>query len=250
MIYLYLKTHNKTGLKYLGKTSAKDPNKYTGSGVYWLRHLKIHGIDVKTEILFESSCAKEIKEKGLYFSKLWNVATSKDFANLKIEEGEGGFSHIFSNKENYMSSWTKRGEKLGGENKGKIVVRDLLGDIFQVDLLDPRYLSKELIPHTKGFVTLYDQKGDKIRVTKGTKNQNLKSNNKEKIYITNGINRKMISKNTQIPEGWYLGDNRVNPNTNKIWINDGVSSKMIVSDSKIPENWKRGRLLKSSLNNF
>ena len=38
MIYLYKKTHNKTGLKYLGKTISKDPYTYSGSGVYWTRH--------------------------------------------------------------------------------------------------------------------------------------------------------------------------------------------------------------------
>jgi hypothetical protein len=39
-IYLYVKTHNKTGLKYLGQTSQKDPHKYPGSGTRWRHHLK------------------------------------------------------------------------------------------------------------------------------------------------------------------------------------------------------------------
>jgi hypothetical protein len=34
--YLYVKTHNITGLKYLGYTSRKNPHKYTGSGTRWL----------------------------------------------------------------------------------------------------------------------------------------------------------------------------------------------------------------------
>ena len=45
MFYLYLKTHNKTGLKYLGYTK-NDPMKYKGSGKYWSNHIKIHGNDV------------------------------------------------------------------------------------------------------------------------------------------------------------------------------------------------------------
>ena len=40
---LYVKTHQVTGLKYLGQTSKSDPHKYTGSGKYWLRHIKQHG---------------------------------------------------------------------------------------------------------------------------------------------------------------------------------------------------------------
>jgi transposase len=51
LIYLYVKTHNKTGLKYLGKTTKLDPHKYSGSGKRWLRHLKKHGFDYTTEIL-------------------------------------------------------------------------------------------------------------------------------------------------------------------------------------------------------
>ena len=54
MIYLYLKTHNLTGLKYLGKT-IKDPYEYSGSGIVWTRHLKSHGNDVTTEILFATN---------------------------------------------------------------------------------------------------------------------------------------------------------------------------------------------------
>ena len=51
-IYLYVKTHNKTGLKYLGKTS-KNPHSYLGSGVDWKTHLKENGIEHFTEIIKE-----------------------------------------------------------------------------------------------------------------------------------------------------------------------------------------------------
>lgn len=89
MIYLYVKTHNKTGLKYLGKTT-KDPYKYLGSGLYWLNHLAKHGKDISTEILLATESKEEIKEKGLYYSNLWNVKESSDWANLTNEEGTGG----------------------------------------------------------------------------------------------------------------------------------------------------------------
>lgn len=88
-IYLYLKTHNVTGLKYLGKT-VQNPFVYEGSGKYWLNHINKHGNDVNTEILFESSNIEEIKNVGLYFSNLWNVVESKQYANLIPEYGTGG----------------------------------------------------------------------------------------------------------------------------------------------------------------
>jgi hypothetical protein len=88
-ITLYLKTHNKTGLKYLGKT-IQDPFTYLGSGKRWVPHLKKHGTDIKTEILFETEDPKELTKWGIYYSKLWNVVKSKDFANCKEESGDGG----------------------------------------------------------------------------------------------------------------------------------------------------------------
>jgi hypothetical protein len=94
-IYLYKKTHNKTGLQYLGKTTNSDPHKYKGSGEYWLPHIKKHGYDVTTEILKECQTNDEVKEWGQYYSKVWNVVDERDemgnktWANLKPEEGDG-----------------------------------------------------------------------------------------------------------------------------------------------------------------
>lgn len=89
MIYLYVKTHRRTGLKYLGKT-IRDPYTYKGSGTVWLRHIKKHGNDVDTKIVFSTDDKEELKQKGVYYSKLWNITESSDWANLKPEEGDGG----------------------------------------------------------------------------------------------------------------------------------------------------------------
>lgn len=92
-IYLYVKTHNKTGLKYLGQTIKKDPHKYTGSGVYWLNHLRKHGFDYKTEILKECVDLVEVEKWGLYYSELWKVDTSNEWANLVPEAGHAVANH-------------------------------------------------------------------------------------------------------------------------------------------------------------
>lgn len=89
-IYLYVKTHNLTNLKYLGQTTSSDPHRYTGSGIYWKSHLKKHGSDYRTEILRICETKEEVKEWGLFYSKLWNVVESEDWANLKVEQGDGG----------------------------------------------------------------------------------------------------------------------------------------------------------------
>lgn len=87
---LYVKTHTITGLKYLGYTSKADPHKYRGSGVYWTRHLKVHGNDYTTEVLQECQSKEEVKKYGIHYSNRWNVVASDKWANLKPEEGEGG----------------------------------------------------------------------------------------------------------------------------------------------------------------
>ena len=88
-IYLYVKTHNKTGLKYLGKTTSKDPHKYRGSGADWKIHLKEHGINYITEILKECQSKEELNQWGRYYSDLWDVVNSSNWANRIPETGGG-----------------------------------------------------------------------------------------------------------------------------------------------------------------
>jgi hypothetical protein len=87
-IYLYVKTHLVTGLKYLGQTAEKDPHKYPGSGKYWKNHLKKHGRLYRTEIIETCETLEEIRRWGLYYSNIWSVVQSKKWANLKEETGD------------------------------------------------------------------------------------------------------------------------------------------------------------------
>jgi hypothetical protein len=102
-IYLYVKTHNKTGLKYLGKTIEKDPHSYKGSGVEWKSHLAEHGADYTTTIIKECSNTLELSQWGRYYSQLWNIVESKEWANRIPETGggpgaaKGSKNHIGSN---------------------------------------------------------------------------------------------------------------------------------------------------------
>ena len=99
--YLYLKTHKLTGLKYLGKTERDDFHAYPGSGVYWKRHLNKHGYDYTTQCLLKTESQDELKQTGLFFSKLWNIVDSFEFANLTKEDGNGGgnLKHLPRTKE-------------------------------------------------------------------------------------------------------------------------------------------------------
>jgi hypothetical protein len=87
---LMIKTHNKTGLKYLCYTKKKNHETYTGSGKYWLQHLLDHGFDFTTELLLETNSYEEFKELAIELSLAYNVVESDKWANLRIEQGDGG----------------------------------------------------------------------------------------------------------------------------------------------------------------
>jgi hypothetical protein len=96
--YLYIKTHNVTGLKYFGKTT-KDPLTYRGSGNYWISHLKIHGNDVTTEILGYYTDQDECQKAALKFSIDNDIINAvgqnnkKIWANQIVENGlDGGYT--------------------------------------------------------------------------------------------------------------------------------------------------------------
>ena len=89
IIYLYKKTHLVTGLKYLGITKRKDPVKYKGSGKYWQNHIKKHGYFCDTEILKECHTWEEVRHWGKYYSDLYDIVKSSDWANLIDEVGDG-----------------------------------------------------------------------------------------------------------------------------------------------------------------
>jgi hypothetical protein len=88
-MYLYVKTHITTGLKYLGKT-VRDPYKYKGSGTHWIRHLKKYGEEHTTEVLLETTDKILFKETAIYYSNLFDVVKSIEWANIVPEQGDGG----------------------------------------------------------------------------------------------------------------------------------------------------------------
>ena len=92
LIYLYVKKHNKTGLKYFGKTTKNDPYRYNGSGTYWKRHLNVHGKDISTLEVWKFDNIDECVKFALDFSEKNNIVESKDWANLNIENGRDGVS--------------------------------------------------------------------------------------------------------------------------------------------------------------
>lgn len=96
-VTLYIAIHNKTNLKYFGKTTKYHDEyslqeKYHGSGKYWTRHLKKHGDDITMKI-YGTYYIDDVQEVALQFSLDNNIVESKEWANLKPENGlDGGFT--------------------------------------------------------------------------------------------------------------------------------------------------------------
>lgn len=83
-IYLYVKIHNKTNLKYFGKT-IQDPYRYRGSGDRWCRHLKVHGNDVHTPYVWVFENEEQASDFAVKFSISNQIDSSPEWANLIIE---------------------------------------------------------------------------------------------------------------------------------------------------------------------
>ena len=91
LLYLYVKKHRITGLKYFGRTK-RNPYKYKGSGIYWNLHLDKHGKEfVDTIDVWEFFTLEEAKTFAIKFSKDNNIVESNEWANLVIEDTRCGF---------------------------------------------------------------------------------------------------------------------------------------------------------------
>jgi hypothetical protein len=199
MISLYVKTHNKTGLKYFGKTKRKNVHNYIGSGVYWKRHLKKHGRDYTTDIIaqFSEDQVDALKDFAINFSIENNIVKSNEWANFTIETGLDGNS--FPKEKHPM--WGKKGknhqrygkplseesrQRMSKAQKGRIITQEAREKIRQ-KLLGTRHSEETRAKMSKSL------KGK----TKGEKNGNY-----GKSWFTNGIDNIMTF---EAPEGYHKG---------------------------------------------
>jgi hypothetical protein len=83
--------HNITGMKYFCKTTMLDRvHRYKGSGIYWTKHLREHGFDVKVGMLGFYVEKQRCLDAAKKFSEENNIVESKEWANSIIETGMNG----------------------------------------------------------------------------------------------------------------------------------------------------------------
>lgn len=255
MIYLYVKTHNKTGLKYLGQTTSKDPYKYTGSGLYWKLHLKKHGKDITTVILKECLTKREVRYWGEYYNDLWNVVESDDWANLKEETGDGGsikginLGRKHSKEIRKKISESKKGKPINRTHPVSEETKRKLSKIFKGTKRKRSSVIKQMETRTKNGTRWHTEETKrKMRKPKSEQaRENMRKANhpgsKGGCWITNGKTTK-FSKNSEVPKGWWKGRIVKTPppsQKGKYWVTNGTENKMVF---EIPEGWRRGRTKK------
>lgn len=89
MTYLYIKQHKVTGKLYFGKTK-KHPEVYHGSGTYWKKHLKKHGMHIETLWWCFFPDVNQCSEFAVSFSIINNIVSDISWANQMIEDGING----------------------------------------------------------------------------------------------------------------------------------------------------------------
>ena len=93
--YLYIKQHTETGKLYFGKTTKKNVERYTGSGIHWGRHISAHGKDKVVTLWYCLYTDIEILvETALVMSAIMDITESTDWLNFKPESGLDGGSFV------------------------------------------------------------------------------------------------------------------------------------------------------------
>ena len=88
---LLVMTHNVTGLKYFCKTSKlKNMHWYKGSGVYWKKHMRVHGRNITAGVLGVYFDKDRCVAAALKFSEENNIVASDEWANFIPENGLSG----------------------------------------------------------------------------------------------------------------------------------------------------------------
>jgi hypothetical protein len=216
MIVLYKKTHRKTGLQYLGKTT-RDPYKYQGSGRRWSNHINKHGYDVETEILLETDDPAEIEKWGIYYSNLWNVVESKDWANLKVEQGDGGWDHV--NRNLTSEEYARRGRK-GRKNQDEYFIKNY-GSLYAGRIA--------ISNRAKGSETYKKNYRSNPELQRKTK-ENLKKAGEQALSIESRQKRLDTFQSINHQQG------EKNSQFGTCWITNGIDNKKVKKEDV--DNWK------------
>lgn len=220
-IYLYIKQHSISGLKYFGRTIKPNPFKYPGSGSRWSRHLKKHGKQyVKTLEIWGFDDQELCTNFALKFSEENNIVESKEWANLIPEDGTQRYNPNFSlynHSDAMILKWkdeeyrNKRIEATKRVWKDDEYYRNSQCEIRKDNWKDEEYRNKTILANKNSRLNQeYKDKVSNIAKLqwadeefKAKQIQWYKDN--PKMWVTNEIEEATISIQESIPDGWRKG---------------------------------------------
>jgi hypothetical protein len=209
---LYIKQCPHCGLKYFGKSTSRDIEKYPGSGTRWKNHLKKYGVEFIHLWNSDWYHDESIKRFALKFSRLNKIVESKVWANLKEEDGlEGGWDYVNSNglsvKHFEDPEFAKENSKIANEKKQHL---------WEIDKKWSEKYRQNLSKSNKEYIAKNGNQFKGMSHTDETKqklseimSEKTKGSNNSQfgtMWITNGKSNKKVKKDVDfIPEGWYKG---------------------------------------------
>jgi hypothetical protein len=116
--FLYIKRHTKTGKLYFGKTTLLERiESYNGSGTYWTKHIKAHGVEfVETVWYCLFTEIDDLIEFATQFSETHCIVESSDWANQVPEDGISGSGVSMKRPDVAERNRSRRGIKMWGES--------------------------------------------------------------------------------------------------------------------------------------
>lgn len=214
---LYIKQCPHCELKYFGKSTTQNIEKYPGSGKVWTRHLKKH--KVKPVHLWSSDWYYDtsIIRFALKFSRINKIVESKKWANLKDENGiDGNFDHINKNGLNVyegkeeLDKW--KFVNLATPKRLELLKTDFeFLEIFRMNVSDG--LKKHFEINGHHWIGKKHSDETKLKISeKSSIHQKGQGNSQYgTMWITNGNENKKIKKDVDIiPDGWYKGRKQSN----------------------------------------
>lgn len=192
-IYLYIKQHSVTGLKYFGKTTSKNPFKYRGSGKYWISHIRKYGKQkILTLEVWGFDDQNLCTEFALKFSEDNDIVKSDEWANLMPENAKYGLV-ITDELRKILSSAQKNSNKHSTRGKS----REKFADSIRGQN-NPFYGKSHSNKTKKRLSEVAKNRPEEVR-------KRIRKTLSSKRWYTNGIDSLFIDPTNGIPDGYFSG---------------------------------------------
>ena len=194
---LYIKQCPHCGLKYFGKTVSSNIESYRGGGVVWTRHLKKYKVNPLHLWNSDWFTDKKITRFALLFSKLNNIVESKNWANIKPEDGlMGGDAGLSGNDKRRDTMLSEEWKKTVG-----VVCNTRKSETLKNIMNDPEWKATKGVEKSNKLSLI--QQDPEWKATKGVEKSNKSSMRQQdpQWKATKGVQKSnKLSSSQQDPE--------------------------------------------------